>query len=114
MEFLLLTLDGAAVRPWSKAQERAGVARMRAFRLPLEAAGKVRDSGGVGPDFDAVRIRVKDGEAELVEGPFTDAEHVVGGFMIIECASREEALEIARQCPAAEWAPIEVRQLWRH
>jgi hypothetical protein len=54
------------------------------------------------------------GRTTVVEGPFDGAHQIVGSFMVVECASREAAIELAKQCPAAEWAPLEVRQLWRH
>ena len=36
---------------------------------------------------------------------------MVGGFFLIDCATRDEAIAIARECPAAEWATVEVREL---
>ena len=114
MEFMLLMLDGEVIRDWPEAQQREAVARMAAFTAPLRAAGTYRDSGGLGPDFDAARVRVTDGWASVVDGPFETARQVVGGFLVVECASRDEAIELAKRCPAAEWAPLEVRQLWRH
>jgi hypothetical protein len=35
---------------------------------------------------------------------------MVGGFFLLNCASREEAVAIASECPAAEWATVEVRE----
>jgi hypothetical protein len=35
----------------------------------------------------------------------------VGGFFLLDGVTREEAIELARQCPAAEWATVEVRGL---
>jgi hypothetical protein len=87
---------------------------MAAFTAPLRAAGIYRDSGGLGPDFGAARVRVTDGQASVVDGPFAEATQVVGGFLVVVCASLDEAVELAKRCPAAEWAPLEVRQLWRH
>lgn len=36
---------------------------------------------------------------------------MIGGFFMIDVASREEALAIAADCPAAQWCPVEVRAL---
>jgi hypothetical protein len=36
---------------------------------------------------------------------------MVGGFFLVDCATREEAIAIAGRCPAAEWATMEVRAL---
>jgi hypothetical protein len=114
IEFMFLMLDAEVIRPWTTAQQEEAVAGMAAFKAPLEAAGRLKDSGGLGPDFDGARVRVEDGVASVVEAPFEDAQWTVGGFLIVECASREEAIELAKQCPAAERATVEVRQLWRH
>ena len=35
---------------------------------------------------------------------------MVGGFFLIECAGRDEALRIAQACPAARFATVEVRE----
>ena len=114
MEFIFLMLDGEVIRDWTEAQQRQAVARMADFIAPLRGAGVYRDSGGLGPDFGAARVRIEAGRARVVDGPFDGAQQVVGGFLVVECASRDEAIELAKRCPAAEWAPLEVRQLWRH
>lgn len=41
----------------------------------------------------------------------TEAMEMVGGFFLINCRSFDEAVAIARECPAAEWATVEVRAL---
>ena len=35
---------------------------------------------------------------------------MVGGFFLIECDSRQAALEIAQSCPATRFASVEVRE----
>jgi hypothetical protein len=35
---------------------------------------------------------------------------MVGGFFLLNCRTREEAVAIAQACPAAEWATVEVRE----
>jgi hypothetical protein len=37
------------------------------------------------------------GKLHVTDGPFTEAKEVIGGFAIIEAASREQALDVARQ-----------------
>jgi hypothetical protein len=34
---------------------------------------------------------------------------MIGGVFFLNCATREEAVAIASECPAAEWATVEVR-----
>ena len=58
---------------------------------------------------DAVRVKVNNGRAEVLDGPFAEAKEMIGGFFLLDCATREQAVAIARECPAAEWATVEVR-----
>ena len=60
---------------------------------------------------DASRLQVRDGRRALVDGPFAEAKEMVGGIFLLDCQTKEEALAIARACPAAEWATIEVREV---
>ena len=36
---------------------------------------------------------------------------MVGGFYLLDCNSMDEAVAIAHECPAAEWATVEVRAI---
>jgi hypothetical protein len=36
---------------------------------------------------------------------------MIGGFFLLDCQTRDEAIAIAKQCPAAEWCTVEVRAL---
>jgi hypothetical protein len=56
------------------------------------------------------RVQVRGGKPQILDGPFAEAKEMIGGFFLLDVASREEALAIARTCPAAEWATVEVRE----
>jgi hypothetical protein len=53
-------------------------------------------TGGLYPASQGDRVRVDDGKVSVLDGPFTEAKEVVGGFAIFELKSREEALEAAK------------------
>ena len=59
----------------------------------------------------AARLSIRAGRQNIVDGPFTEAKELVGGFFLLDCATREQALGLAAECPAAEWATIEVREV---
>jgi hypothetical protein len=42
--------------------------------------------------------------------PSPSSKELIGGFFLIDCQTRAEALRFADECPAAEWATIEVRE----
>jgi hypothetical protein len=77
----------------------------------LERRGKIRGGGGRRPPTEATTIRVRDGEVLLTDGPFTEAKEQIGGFVILDCADLDEALELAARHPAATYGSIEVRPM---
>jgi hypothetical protein len=69
----------------------------------LLAADSLRES--------AARLSIRGGRHNVVDGPFAESKELVGGFFLLDCATREQALSLAAECPAAEWATIEVREV---
>ena len=67
----------------------------------------------LGSDADGARIRKRDGRRTMIDGPFAEAKEIVGGFFLLDINSRDEAMRIADDCPAAEWSTIELRQVGR-
>jgi hypothetical protein len=59
-------------------------------------AGTMVASGGLAPTAASTRVRLSRGQVTAIDGPFTEAKEVVGGFAILEFKSKEEALEGAR------------------
>ena len=56
-------------------------------------AGKLLDTGGLASTARSTRVRVSGGELTVLDGPFAEGKEVVGGYGIVEAASREEAVE---------------------
>jgi hypothetical protein len=65
-----------------------------------ERAGKdgtLLDQGGLLPTGTGALVRVSDGKVTVVDGPFTEAKEVIGGYAIWQVRSKEEAVEAARR-----------------
>jgi hypothetical protein len=60
-------------------------------------SGVVKDTAGLKPTADGFRVRSSKNQLKVTDGPFTESKEVVGGYALVEVASREEALEFARQ-----------------
>lgn len=84
--------------------------QMVEFGAKLKERGQLRAMESLRPDHRGKRVQVRAGKQKLIDGPFTEAREMIGGFFLIDCASMDEALAIAAQCPAAEWATVEVRE----
>jgi len=52
---------------------------------------------------------VRPGDPPLVtDGPFAETKEGLGGFYVVDCASRDEALELAAQVPQSPGVAVEV------
>jgi len=100
MEFMLLFMQQSGAP--------GGMAEMKRFAGELASQRKLRRGAPLVADSAAARVRVRDGKAFVSDGPFAETKEVVGGFWIIEVASREEAIGIARRCPHARHGVVEV------
>jgi hypothetical protein len=61
------------------------------------SSGTLNDTAGLKPTAEGYRIRSTGGKLQTTDGPFTETKEVVGGYALFEVASREQALEMARQ-----------------
>ncbi len=112
MAYMLLILEPPGQRQQRSEDEgRALYQRMLDFGDRLKARGLLSTGQALRSDSDGVRVRLRHGKRALVDGPFSESKEMIGGFFLLECASKAEAIEIASECPAAEWATVEVREL---
>jgi hypothetical protein len=72
-------------------------------------------TAGLRPSAEGVRVRQRAGKQSTIDGPFTESKEVIGGFAILEAASRDEAIELTKRflrVHGDEWdVECEVRQL---
>ena len=61
---------------------------------------------------DAVTVRVPNGKVLVSDGPFAETKEQIGGFYIVDCKDRDEAIEVASKIPGARRGRIEVRPIW--
>ena len=112
MSYMLLIVEKPGDRrERSEAEGRELYDRMMQFSESLKARGLLKLSQALRTDKLAVRVEVRDGKRTMIDGPFAEAKEMVGGFFLLECETREQAVAIAAECPAAQWATVEVREL---
>lgn len=112
MSYLLLIIEPTGQRQQrGREQGEQAYARMMEFGAELQQRGLLLASNSLASTRQAVRLQVREGRTQMLDGPFAEAKEMVGGFFLLGCEGREEALAIAARCPAAEWATVEVRQV---
>lgn len=68
-------------------------------KLMAEWGGKgvLLSAEGLRPTSAGARIRLDQGTMSVIDGPFTEAKEVIGGFAIVAAGSKAEAIEHARR-----------------
>jgi hypothetical protein len=55
---------------------------------------------GLHPPSAACAVREKQGQPVVSDGPFVETKEVLGGFEMIQCRDRSEAIAVAQTFPA--------------
>ena len=113
MQFMLAIIDDEAAQArMSNTELNAAFAKVSAIEDRLKSSGKMVESRALRPSSEAATVRLSTEMLRVHDGPFAETREVLGGFFIIECESKQEAIEWARQFPSKGLAAIEVRQIW--
>jgi hypothetical protein len=112
MRFMMLMIP----KGYEKAEPGAmpdakAVAAMMKYNESLQKAGVLLALDGLHPPSMGARVTFSGGRPKVTDGPFAEAKEVLGGYWMIQVKSKEEAVEWATRCPAAENEVIEVRQV---
>jgi hypothetical protein len=112
MAYMLLIQEPVGQRETrTEAEGHAVYDSMLKFADELKSRGILRGVESLASLATATRVKVREGRPQIVDGPFAEAKEMIGGFFLVDCATRAEAVEIAGQCPAAAWCTVEVRSL---
>ena len=112
MSYLLLIMEHRDRRGnRSPEQARLEYEQMARFAEELKGRGVYRASESLRPVSEGVRVTVRAGKRIVADGPFAESKEMVGGFFLLDCRTREEAVAIAGEVPATEWATVEVREV---
>jgi hypothetical protein len=112
MRFMMLMIPGGyeSAAPGTMPSTEA-VAAMMKYNEALKDAGVLITLDGLHPPSMGARVSFAGGKPVVTDGPFTESKEVLGGYWMIEVASREEAIAWAKRCPASGNEVIEIRQV---
>ena len=75
----------------------------------MQERGILRATGGLRPSVRGQHDPGAAPPAAASDGPFAETKEQIAGFCIIECADRDEAVQVAARHPAAGYGTIEIR-----
>ena len=112
MRYMMLMIPGGYATAAPDAMPSAeAVSEMMKYNEALKNAGVLLSLDGLHPPSTGARVSFKGRKPLVTDGPFAEVKEVLGGYWIIDVASRDEAIAWARKCPAGENDVIEVRQI---
>jgi hypothetical protein len=82
-----------------------------AFTNEVRQSGAFDSGDPLQPVATATTVRVRDGRASHVDGPFAETREQLGGYYILDCKDLDQALAYAAKIPAAARGSVEVRPI---
>ena len=113
MQYLLMCCFSES--RWEGLAEPEKAAIMRDYAAWVEStvkSGRHLASGKLQPASAATTIRMRDGKPVITDGPFAETKEQLGGYHLVECRNRDEAIAIAQRIPTLRaGGTVEVRAL---
>jgi hypothetical protein len=111
---MLIGHDEQGAKKMSEAEHHALFDAYQKYEQELKQAGVLLGGDPLQPSAQAVRVSQESGKRKLLDGPFSESKEIIGGYFVLEVKTRQEALEWAARCPAAQlgsWSYVEVREV---
>jgi hypothetical protein len=109
MGYMLLIVEPLGQREERNLEQgREVFARMEAFAAGLHRRGVLRGVNAL--KRGGTRVSAAGGRVTVQDGPFAESKELIGGYLLLEGVTRDEALAIAAECPAAAFATVELRE----
>jgi hypothetical protein len=113
MRYLMLVCRDPAIEltPEERTAMREGVI---AWVDEMEGRGILLPGGHeLRPASYSRTVRARGDEVLVSDGPFAETKEQIGGFDVLECASLDEAIEVAGKHPVTRFGAIDVRPFWQ-
>jgi hypothetical protein len=76
----------------------------------LDRSGQLCSSAKLRPVSTSITVRRVSGDLVTTDGPFAETKEQLGGFHLVDCKNREEAVAIAARIPTLDaGGAVEVR-----
>jgi hypothetical protein len=111
MRYLLMIYTNQAAQEAVGRDMDAVMAEVATIMKELADSGEWVGGEGLAGPAESRTVTVRDGVPAVTDGPFLESKEFLAGYCVVECATRERAVEIAARWPDARYCAMEVRPL---
>jgi hypothetical protein len=92
------------------------LAEMGRFNEELAKAGVLLAGEGLQPSSKGARVRFSGAKRTVIDGPFSETKELIAGYWLLQCKSKEEAIEWVKRSPnpfpPGVESEVEIRQVF--
>lgn len=81
------------------------------FIATITESGEMVSTLALGEPKESAVVRIRAGAETVTDGPYVEAKEFLAGFYVVECETRDRAVQLAALIPDAKWNAIEVRPI---
>jgi hypothetical protein len=107
-QYMLLIYGDPADAPPADQQE-AVYAEWLNYTNALVASGAMINGAPLEGTDAAKTVRVRGGDVQLTDGPFTETKEILGGYYLVDVPTIDDAVALAAKMPNIESGTVEVR-----
>ena len=94
MRYMMLYKPGKETNTLPSKQEMNAIGKLME---EMANAGVLLETGGLHPSSKGARVKINGGKFSVMDGPFPEEKHLVGGYAIVKANSKMEAIEWAKR-----------------
>lgn len=110
-KFMLIAYDNVATYDSLTPDQMQGIVqKYMAWTAEIQSRGQLV-MGEKLTDHAGKALTKVNGSLSISEGPYTEANEVVGGFWIIQCENEAEAIAIGSSCPHTDYGVLGLKEV---
>jgi len=94
-----LSIHKAPANAYNGLPDKKEFEAMDRYNEELKHAGVLLDLNGLAPPAEGAKVKFGGTRRTVIDGPFSEAKELIGGYWIIQVRTKEEALEWAKRIP---------------
>lgn len=109
MKFICLGyLDTDKWSKHSEGEQKSMVDACLAYDIELRNGGHFAGGHALQAAENTTTLRWKDGKPSISDGPFAETKEVLGGILVLEAGSKEEAIRLMSRHPGIKMGRFEI------